>query len=131
MVVRRYNTISILPDVMSLEDYELPVEEVGKYQVDTTHFVPRCEAEALPTRSAGDLANQGVYDYPDGKVTSSKVPFVRSHSYTGDLAEASVAVREAQVDAKSNVDKSYQEYQAQQALDALNGTSDGSQGTTE
>lgn len=122
-MIKRFNTISVLPGVMSLEDYEIPEELVGDYQVDTTHFVPRCEAEALPTLSAGDLVSQGVYDYPDGKITSTKLPFVRTHAYTGDIAEASVAVRDVQAEAKANVDKSYQEYQAEQALDALTGNS--------
>lgn len=122
-MIKRYNTISVLPDVMSLVDYDIPKEEVGEYQVDTTHFVPRCEAEAVPIVSAGDPSMQGMYDFADGRDTGGRVPFNRSHGYTGDIAEVSVAVREAQADAKSNLDKSYQEYQAQQALDALTGSS--------
>lgn len=104
MVVTRYNTISPIPGVMSLGEYECATcEPVGEYCVDTTHFVPACEAGAVAV-SAGDLAGNGAYDFADGKDTGVQIPRSRLHSYTGDLAEASVNFKEAQAVAKESID---------------------------
>ena len=125
MVVTRYNTISPIPGVMSLGEYECPTcEPAGKYQVDTTHFVPSCEAGAVVR--AGDVVGQGFYDFKDGKDTGVKIPRSRLHSYTGDLAEASVNFKDARADAKESIDKAkidYLNYKADAAKAAASGQS--------
>lgn len=112
--VNRYNTISCVPGVMSMLEVELETcEPVGEYCVDDSHFVPH--AENGQYLRAGDTASvQGAYDFPDGKDTGVKIPSNRLHSYTGDIAEASVALRNAQTEARDNVDKSKVEYERSQ-----------------
>lgn len=105
-----YNTISAIPHVMELveSDY-ITCEPVGDYCVDKSHFVPKSEVVAQ-FRSVGDLPAEQMYDYPDGKSDDRPIPINRLHSYTGDVAEAAVAAREAAADAKSAVDKARDEY---------------------
>lgn len=114
-----YNTISCVPGVMSLGEYDCATcESVGDYQVDTSHFVPACEAGAVAL-SVGDVAGNGAYDFMNGKDTGVKIPRSRLHSYTGDLAEASVNVRQAKADAASSFKDVYDVYQAQKTLESL------------
>lgn len=117
--VSGYNTISCVPGVMSLGEYECATcEPVGEYQVDTTHFVPACEAGAVSMR-AGDVAGNGAYDFRDGRDTGVKIPRNRLHNYTGDLAEASVNLRQAKADSDKSLKDAYDVYQAQKTLDSL------------
>lgn len=114
-----YNTISCVPGVMSLGEYDCPTcEPVGAYQVDTSHFVPACEAGAL-SLSAGDVAGNGAYDFSDGRDTGVKIPRNRLHSYTGDLAEASVNLRQAKADNDKSLKDAYDVYQSQKTLESL------------
>lgn len=126
-----YNTISCVPGVMSLGEYDCPTcEPVGDYQVDTSHFVPACEAGALAL-SAGDVAGNGAYDFSNGKDTGVKIPRNRLHNYTGDLAEASVNLRQAKADTASSFKDVYDVYQAQKTLESLrSGAGDGSSAST-
>lgn len=117
--VTAYNTISCVPGVMSLGEYDCPTcEPVGDYQVDTSHFVPACEAGAL-SLSAGDVAGNGVYDFVNGKDTGVKIPRSRLHSYTGDLAEASVNLRQAKADSDKSLKDAYDVYQSEKTLESL------------
>lgn len=114
-----YNTISCVPGVMSLGEYDCATcEPVGDYQVDTSHFVPACEAGAVSLR-AGDVAGNGAYDFANGRDTGVKIPRNRLHNYTGDLAEASVNLRQAKADTASSFKDVYDVYQAQKTLDSL------------
>lgn len=114
-----YNTISCVPGVMSLGEYDCPTcEPVGEYQVDTSHFVPACEAGAL-SLSAGDVAGNGAYDFVNGKDTGVKIPRNRLHSYTGDLAEASVNLRQARADSDKSLKDAYDVYQSEKTLESL------------
>lgn len=114
-----YNTISCVPGVMSLGEYDCPTcEPVGEYQVDTSHFVPACEAGAL-SLSAGDVVGNGAYDFVNGKDTGVKIPRNRLHSYTGDLAEASVNLRQARADSDKSLKDAYDVYQSEKTLESL------------
>ena len=114
-----YNTISCVPCVMSLGEYDCATcEPVGEYQVDTSHFVPACEAGSL-SLSAGDVVGNGAYDFSNGKDTGVKIPRNRLHSYTGDLAEASVNLRQAKADNDKSLKDAYDVYQAERTLDSL------------
>lgn len=116
--VSAYNTISCVPGVMSLGEYECATcEPVGEYQVDTTHFVPACEAGVV--MRAGDVAGNGAYDFVNGRDTGVKIPRSRLHNYTGDLAEASVNLRQAKADSDKSLKDAYDVYQAQKTLDSL------------
>lgn len=121
-----YNTISCVPGVMSLGEYDCPTcEPVGDYQVDTSHFVPACEAGAV-SLSAGDVAGNGAYDFTDGKDTGVRIPRNRLHNYTGDLAEASVNLRQAKADNDKSLKDAYDVYQAEKTLESLrSGSGDG------
>lgn len=114
-----YNTISCVPGVMLLGEYDCPTcEPVGEYQVDTSHFVPACEAGAL-SLSAGDVVGNGAYDFVNGKDTGVKIPRNRLHSYTGDLAEASVNLRQARADSDKSLKDAYDVYQSEKTLESL------------
>lgn len=115
--VVRYNTICSIPNTMSLSEVNLPTcEPVGDYQVDTTHFVPQCESGAVVLQAG--QAGQGVYDFSDGKDTGAEIPSARRHSYTGDLAEASVNFRTSAERARETVDKARVKFEAEQAKSA-------------
>lgn len=132
MTILRYNTISSLPDVMFIQDYEFcTAEKSGDYCIDTSHFVPKSEALAS-FRRAGDIANSGFYDFPDGKDTGAKLPFVRSADYHGDIAELSHETRVAQENVKSSIDKAKIAFEREQILnsvDSFASTSTASTGT--
>lgn len=78
--MKRFNTINFFGSA-SIIDYEIPIEPIGPYIVDTSHFVPRSEAVAgLPPLSAGDLTKKFAFDSKSGKIPSSaKVPIDRTH----------------------------------------------------
>lgn len=110
-----YNTISILPNVMELKEIELPTaEKSGDYCVDTSHFVPR--AESVLSLKAGDVPSQQLYDFPNGKASNVPMPSNRRHSYTGDIAEASVASREARANADDSISKAKYEFDREQLI---------------
>lgn len=116
--VVRYNTICSIPNTMSLSEVNLPTcEPVGDYQVDTSHFVPQCESGAVVLQAG--QAGQGSYDFADGKDTGAEIPSTRRHSYTGDLAEASVNFRASADKARESVDKVRVQYEAEQAKNAV------------
>lgn len=120
--VVRYNTICSIPNTMSLSEVTLPTcEPVGDYQVDTSHFVPQCESGAV-VLSAGQ-AGQGIYDFSDGKDTGVEIPSARRHSYTGDLAEASVNLRSSAESARESLDKARVQFEAEKAKNAVSGNS--------
>ena len=115
MVIQRYNTICTIPGVMSVEQQELSTcEPVNDYCVDTSHFVPKCDA--VQVLKAGDVVGSGAYDFPNGKDTGVKMPRSRLHSYTGDIAEASQNVREARNEAKGNVEISAEQFERDVAM---------------
>lgn len=117
--VIRYNTISCVPGVMSLGEYELPTcEPVGDYQVDTSHFVPQCESGPV-TLQAGEVG-QGAYDFANGVDTGVNIPSSRLHSYTGDIAEASVNLRDASERASKSVDNAKILYEQEQIKSQMN-----------
>lgn len=76
----RFDTVKILGGAKSI-DYSIPSEPIGKYIVDTSHFVPRSEAVAgLSPLSAGDLSSKFAFDSKSGKIPSSaKIPIDRTH----------------------------------------------------
>ena len=78
--MKRFDTINFFGS-SNIIDYEIPVEPVGPYIVDTSHFVPRSEAVAgLPPMSAGDLTSKFAFDSKSGKIPSSaKIPIDRTH----------------------------------------------------
>lgn len=120
MEVYSYNTISCVPNVMKLEKVDVPTcEPVGRYQVDTSHFVPHCEAGTFEMR-AGDVG-QGLYDFPNGRDTGVAVPRSRRKSYTGDVAEASQNLKQSAKEARKAVDNSRIEFEREQIL---NGSAD-------
>lgn len=133
--VTRYNTISCVPGVMSLGEYELPTcEPVGEYQVDTSHFVPQCESGPV-TLQAGEVG-QGAYDFANGVDTGVNIPSSRLHSYTGDIAEASVNLRDASARASKSVDNVKVLYEQEQikkhnTTDSNNTTGSNNANTTE
>lgn len=128
----RYNTISSLPGKMKLIDVVLPTaEQSGKYCVDTSHFVPR--AESVVSLKAGDQPTERMYDFPDGKAGNVAVPRSRSHSYTGDIAEASVNAKASKSDYDKSLASAREEFERQQAMDSLKAAygDSGSSGATQ
>lgn len=78
--MKRFDTINFF-GTANIVDYEIPSEPVGRYIVDTSHFVPRSEAVAgLSPLSAGDLTKKFAFDSKSGKIPSSaKIPVDRTH----------------------------------------------------
>lgn len=123
MKLRRFNTISTIPGAMSIGEIELSdCEPVGEYCVDDSRFVPRSEVLGA-FRSQGDMPSSQMYDFPDGKDNGLSIPSNRLHSYTGDIAEASVALRSAQATAKENLDRSKIDYINEQAKESAQAAS--------
>lgn len=130
ITVKRYNTISILPDKMKIVETDIKTsEDTGAYCVDTSHFVPK--ADAVQVLRAGDVSNVGAYDFPDGKDTGVKMPASRSHSYTGDIAEASVNVKDAKKAADVAIDDAKEAYAKEQVMKDFRAASTGATGATE
>lgn len=116
VVHTRFNTISSVYGSMVLEQYKEPEQAVMPYVVDTSSFIPMSEAVKKVIGKALDPATvKSMYDFPDGKGTADHIPVDRTHRFSGDIAEMSVALREAQAKAKDSLDKSYQQFQAEQA----------------
>lgn len=111
--MQRFNTISFFPSSMAIEQYNIPAEPNGDYIVDTSAFIPTSEAlKQLQSGALGNVNLQGLYDFANGKDNGKKIPVDRTHSYTGDIAEMSVAVAEQRqnvidgiIDAKDKYDK--------------------------
>lgn len=115
--MKRFNTICALGGSKPI-DYTIPPEPIGKYIVDTSHFVPRSEAVAgLSPLSAGDLTKKFAFDSKSGNIPSSaKVPIDRTHrmdklvdtyesvmSQRADLAEKQkIAAKTKALDEKYN-----------------------------
>lgn len=76
----RFDTIHALGGTKII-DYTIPDEPIGRYIVDTSHFVPRSEAVAgLSPLSAGELTSKFAFDSKSGKIpTGAKVPIDRTH----------------------------------------------------
>lgn len=113
----RFDTIKILGGSKPI-DYEIPYEPIGRYIVDTSHFVPRSEAVAgLTELSPGDLTQKFAFDSKSGNIPSSaKIPIDRTHridrlvdtyesvmSQRADLAEKQkIAAKTKALDEKYN-----------------------------
>lgn len=129
ITVKRYNTISVLPDKMQIVETDIKTsEDTGAYCVDTSHFVPK--ADAVQVLRAGDISNSGAYDFPDGKDTGVKMPSSRSHFYTGDIAEASVNVKDAKKAADSAIYDSKEAFAKEKVINDIK-TAYGSGGSGE
>lgn len=116
VVHTRFNTISSVYGSMVLEQYKEPEQAEMPYVVDTSSFIPMSEAVKKVTGKALDPATvKSMYDFPNGQGTADHIPVDRTHRYTGDIAEMSVELRDAQAKAKDSLDKSYQQYQAEKA----------------
>lgn len=130
IALRRYNTITNVPGVQSLDVVELETcEPVGEYCVDTSHFVPR--ADAVQVLQAGDVVSQQMYDFPDGKATDVPMPSNRKHSYTGDIAEASVAAKDAKTASDKSMAQAHEEFEREQAMDAVKQAYQGTQASAD
>lgn len=96
LTIKRFNTISIFGN-MAIEDYKEPEQAATPYIVDTSGFIPMSEAVKKVTGrtgTAGDILHR--YDYLDGKGSpADRIPVDRTHRFTGDIAEVSVAMRDA------------------------------------
>lgn len=112
----RLSSISTLcDDSVSLVDYEIPEEPNGEYIVDTSAFIPMSEAiKQLKSGALGAGAVNGLYDFADGRDTGMKVPFDRTHSFTGDLSEMSVAVRDMQSDVADGLQDARKQFEREQ-----------------
>lgn len=121
-VLERFNTISPFPSLQFIEKYKEPEQADMPYIVDTSSFVPMSEAVKKVTgraSTAGDIAHR--YDYPNGRGSpSDKIPVDRTHRFTGDIAEASVAYREAAEEASKSLGEAYERFEAEQRTAKVN-----------
>lgn len=112
----RFNTISVFPSAMCLEAYKEPEQVKMPYVVDTSSFIPMSEAVKKVTGRALDPATvKSMYDFPNGQGNAEHIPVDRTHRYTGDIAEVSVALREASEKYADNVSSAAEAYKAEQA----------------
>lgn len=112
----RFNTISVFPSEMRLEAYKEPEQANMPYVVDTSSFIPMSEAVKKVTgRMPSSERIAHTYDFPNGKGSADKIPIDRTHRFTGDIAEVSVAVREASEKYAGNVADAAEAYKAEQA----------------
>lgn len=112
----RFNTISPFPGVMELEEYKEPEQAEMPYVVDTSSFVPLSEAVKKVTGRSNPAQNPNLhYDFPDGRQSTDKIPVDRTHRFSGDIAEVSVAQRDAAAAASKALNDSYKQYQAEKA----------------
>lgn len=123
--VPRYNTITTIPDTLRVDTYLLqPEKDYGEYIVDDSYFVPMSEAVKNVTSGAvSPEALQGMYDFKDGVDTGMKIPVDRSHRFTGDIAEVSKAVREAEAGAVEELKEARRQFDFEQKMNELNGNS--------
>lgn len=80
---------------MVLQDYVQVDPQNNAYCVDDSAFVPMSEAVKQVVSGTSSPSNL-VYQFKDGKDNGEKVPYDRSHRFTGDIADISVEYREAQ-----------------------------------
>lgn len=89
VVLRRYNTISVIPHVMNVEDYELyATKDYGDEIVDRRMFVP--VSEQLKLLGTMQSLDNNAYMFPDGK-DDGRTLIKRG----ADLAEISQMARNA------------------------------------
>lgn len=125
----RFNTISFFPDDMECVAVNADLcasKDYGDYVVDDSHFVPM--SEAVKRVTGGTLSEaevKAMYDFPDGRDTGAKVPVDRTHRMmNGDIAEMSVEYKYAQKQAKESLDKAKEDFEFEQKMDLINGTSE-------
>ena len=80
---------------MALQDFVQVDPQNNAYCVDDSAFVPMSEAVKQVVSGTASPSNL-VYQFKDGKDNGEKVPYDRSHRFTGDIADMSVEYREAQ-----------------------------------
>lgn len=111
--LKRLKTISFFGS--SVEDYHCPDQEIGEYITDDSHFVPESEVvKQLKGQSVLSPDAKMMYDYQDGKDTGQPIPVDRTHGYTGDVAELSVAMRLQKEDAETALKRSKREFEQEQ-----------------
>lgn len=125
----RFKTISFFPSDMTIVDVDADLcasKDFGDYVVDDSHFVPM--SEAVKRVTGGTLSEAEIktmYDFPNGKDTGEKVPVDRTHRMmNGDIAEMSVEYKNAQRQAKESIDQAKEDYEFEQKISAINGTSE-------
>lgn len=108
--LKRLKTISFFGS--SVEDYHCPDQEIGEYITDDSHFVPESEVvKQLKGQSVLSPDAKRMYDYQDGKDTGQPIPVDRTHGYTGDVAELSVAMRLQKEDVETALKRSKREFE--------------------
>lgn len=120
-IIFRFNTISVFPSAMKLEQYKEPEQANMPYVVDTSSFIPMSEAVKKVTgRMPSSEQIVHTYDFPNGQGSADKIPVDRTHRFTGDIAEVSVALREASEKYADNVAESAEAYKAEKAQADIN-----------
>lgn len=108
--IKRLKSISFFGS--EVEDYKVPEQEIGEYITDDSHFVPESEVvKQLKGQSVLSPDAKMMYDYQDGKDTGQPIPVDRTHAYTGDVADLSVAMRLQKEDAETALKKSKREFE--------------------
>lgn len=112
--MKRYNTINILPDTMSLIDYTEKTKTYSKSITDKSHFVPVSE-QVKALAFSGMTQPSGKYDYADGRDDGRPIPLARHKSV--DIAELSQDIRRSQSDITNKVDAIKKKQALQKAYD--------------
>lgn len=120
----RYSTYSCVPhsaEIIESDCNPVATKDFGKYRVDDSSFVPM--SEAVKRVTGGTLSKEQIsamYDFPDGKDTGRKIPVDRTHSFTGDIAQAAKLLRDAEFKAQESIDIAKAEFDLDQKIEQLN-----------
>lgn len=110
--MKRFERISLYGS--DFVDYVPPLQEVGKYIVDDSNFIPMSETvkqlSKIQPLSKGVI--EGVYDFPDGRDDGRKVEVARLRP---EIVELSTEARNQQAKIKKQLKK-----EAQIAKDNVN-----------
>lgn len=104
--MKRFNTITSLPNVMKVEDYTIPKKEYDESIVDKSCFSPLSEQLKTIQPMTPSEAEQHFH-FVDGIDTGMKPPLPPS----ADIAEVSNAIREGQKAVKKTIDKAVEKTQ--------------------
>lgn len=96
--MKRFTTISSLPNVMTLGEYEQPVKHYDKSIVDKSCFTTLGDQLAkIQPMTASEIEQH--YDFIDGKDDGRKAPMRKG----ADISEISVAARNANEKLKKQI----------------------------